>query len=65
MDKRRFGMFIFIGLLCGAALGAGLGQAWLGALIGAAVGWFMAAAVEERTRAKNADEHTEHPADKP
>jgi hypothetical protein len=50
--KRRFGIFIFAGLLIGALfgmlLGAGSANLFLGigggALIGASIGWFIAAA---------------------
>lgn len=56
MDK-RFGYFVFGGLLLGALLGwmwtasgnaiLGLG---VGALVGTAIGWFAAAAIMEREK---------------
>lgn len=58
MDK-KFGYYIFGGLLIGAVLGSlwgakgnillGIG---IGALIGTAIGWFAAAAVLERQKDK-------------
>jgi hypothetical protein len=63
MNKRRFGLYISLGVVCGAALGLGLGQIWWGAMMGAFVGWFIAAAVDERSRAARPPrekEGTEH-----
>jgi membrane associated rhomboid family serine protease len=65
MDRRKFGTYIFLGLICGAALGAGLGQIWWGALVGAFVGWFMAAAVEQRSREKEAGQDSQETEHKP
>jgi uncharacterized membrane protein len=58
MDK-KFGYYIFAGLLIGAVFGSlwgakgnillGIG---IGALIGTAIGWFAAAAVLERQKDK-------------
>jgi len=55
MDK-KFGYYVFGGLLIGAAFGAlwsangnallGIG---IGALVGVALGWFIAAAILEKT----------------
>ena len=56
--KRKFGIFIFVGMLIGAAFGVffGAGSANSipgiggGALVGAALGWFIAAAVTEKEK---------------
>lgn len=61
MDK-KFGYYIFSGMLLGAVLGMmwaakgnlllGLG---VGAFVGAAIGWFGAAAVMEKEKTKKED----------
>jgi hypothetical protein len=56
MDK-KFGYYIFGGLLIGALFGmiwarGGLMGAGVGALVGAAIGWFIAAAVLEQSKKK-------------
>ena len=51
--NKKFGMFVFLGLLIGAAFGSLLGSAngnplaglGLGALVGVFLGWFIAAAL--------------------
>jgi hypothetical protein len=53
--KRKFGIYIFLGLLIGTVFGVilgGLPGAGLGALVGAAIGWFIAAAVLEAEKKK-------------
>ncbi len=52
---RKFGLYVFVGLLIGGAFGMFIGAAsgafvWIafGALIGLSVGWFAAAANLER-----------------
>jgi hypothetical protein len=53
--KRKFGVYIFLGLLIGAVFGiflGGLTGAGLGGLVGAALGWFMAGAVLEAEKKK-------------
>ncbi len=57
MDKKKFGYFVFGGLLLGAVLGlmwsagsnslTGMG---IGALIGLAIGWFAAAAMLQQNK---------------
>ena len=57
MDKRKFGYYVFGGLLIGAAFGliwsagnnslVGMG---IGALIGVAIGWFAAAAMLQQNK---------------
>ena len=57
MDKRKFGYYVFDGLLIGAAFGliwsagnnslVGMG---IGALIGVAIGWFAAAAMLQQNK---------------
>lgn len=62
--KRKFGVYVFLGLLIGALLGTGMGAssanqaAWTagGALAGLAIAWFIAAAVIERDKNKQARE---------
>jgi ABC-type uncharacterized transport system permease subunit len=61
MDK-KFGYYIFGGLLVGALFGllwSTHGNAFLGistgALVGAAIGWFAAAAVLEQQKGKKED----------
>ena len=59
MDKRKFGYYVFGGMLIGAMLGlawsangnilVGLG---IGALAGTAIGWFAAAAALENEKQK-------------
>ena len=58
MDK-KFGYYIFGGLLIGAVLGSLWGAkgniligSGIGALIGTAIGWFAAAALLERQKGK-------------
>lgn len=59
--KRKFGIFIFVGMLIGAFFGiffgAGSASSILGigggALVGAALGWFIAAAVMEKEKKNN------------
>jgi hypothetical protein len=56
--KRKFGMFVFLGLLIGAAFGSFLGAAsqnpllgmGLWAFFGAAIGWFIGAAILEKEK---------------
>jgi membrane protease YdiL (CAAX protease family) len=58
--KRKFGIYVFLGLLIGALfgifLGAGSENPFLGigggAFAGAAIGWFIAAAVMEKGNKK-------------
>ncbi len=53
MDGRRFGYFVFLGLLIGALFGSGVGAAngngllgtGIGALASVFLGWFVAAIV--------------------
>jgi ABC-type uncharacterized transport system permease subunit len=59
--KRKFGLYVFLGLLIGAffgmLLGAGSANPLLGigggALAGVFIGWFIAAAVLEKEKKKN------------
>jgi ABC-type uncharacterized transport system permease subunit len=59
--KRKFGLYIFLGLLIGAFFGmflaAGSANPFLGigggALAGVFIGWFIAAAVLEKEKKKN------------
>jgi ABC-type uncharacterized transport system permease subunit len=59
--KRKFGIYIFLGLLIGAVfgmfLGAGSTNPFLGvgggALAGVFIGWFIAAVVMEKEKKKN------------
>ncbi|HEU0295291.1 MAG TPA: hypothetical protein VFR47_21300 [Anaerolineales bacterium] len=60
MDKRKFGYYVFGGLLIGALLGLlwttngnGFLGIWIGALAGAAIGWFAAAYFLEKATGKN------------
>jgi uncharacterized membrane protein len=54
--ERKFGIYVFSGLLIGAVLGTLWGAAGentvagmvIGALVGVAIGWFVAAAVLEK-----------------
>ncbi len=56
MDKKKFGYYIFLGLVIGAVLGSGVGAAngnplmglTIGALIGLSIGWFGAAAIQQQ-----------------
>ena len=61
MDKkteRKFGLYVFLGLLIGALFGVFLGAGSAnpilgiggGAFAGAAIGWFIAAAVIEKEK---------------
>lgn len=58
--ERRFGIYIFLGLVIGAVFGMGVGAAsgntifgiGLGALFGVFIGWFVAAALERRKKNK-------------
>jgi len=58
--KRKFGIYVFVGLLIGALLGTAWGAGsdnpilWTagGALVGLAVAWFIGAAVIEREKKK-------------
>ena len=58
MDK-KFGYYVFGGLLIGALFGSiwvagsGLLAIGIGALAGAFIGWFLAAAVHEQQSKKN------------
>jgi ABC-type uncharacterized transport system permease subunit len=56
--KRKFGIYVFVGLLIGAIFGTFLGAGSenpflgisIGALVGVALGWFAAAAALEKNR---------------
>ena len=58
--ERRFGIYIFLGLVIGAVFGMEVGAAsgntifgiGLGALFGVFIGWFVAAALEIRKKNK-------------
>jgi uncharacterized protein YcfJ len=58
--ERKFGIYVFLGLLIGALFGTGLGAAngnpilgiGGGALAGVFIGWFIAAAVMEKEKRK-------------
>jgi ABC-type uncharacterized transport system permease subunit len=58
--KRRFGIYVFVGMLIGAFFGMFLGAGSTnhilgvggGALAGAAIGWFIAAYVMENEKKK-------------
>ena len=60
MTKRKFGIYIFVGLLIGAVfgifLGAGSANPFFGigggALAGVFIGWFVAAAVRQNQKDK-------------
>jgi uncharacterized protein YcfJ len=62
--ERRFGYYIFLGLVIGAVLGVGLGAAigktalgvGFGALGGVFIGWFVAAAALQDRNRKKEDE---------
>ena len=58
-DKRKFGYYVFGGLLIGTLLGLlwtmngnGFLGIWIGALAGAAIGWFAAAYFLEKGKEK-------------
>ena len=61
--KRKFGIYVFLGMLIGAAFGLFFGAGGVnplfgvggGALVGVAIGWFIAAAMMEREKEKNED----------
>ena len=56
--KRKFGIYIVLGLAIGLVFGTGMGAAngnalfgtGLGALFGVFIGWFMAAAAQNRNK---------------
>lgn len=58
--KRKFGLYVFVGLLVGALLGTAWGAPsgnpvlWTagGVLVGVAIAWFIAAAVLESEKKK-------------
>jgi hypothetical protein len=57
---RKFGYYVFFGLLIGAIFGSGIGAAnrntlaglGIGALAGVFLGWFIAAAIIEKGKEK-------------
>jgi hypothetical protein len=67
MDKkmeRKFGIYVFLGLVIGAIFGTAMGASsenhilWIGggALAGVFIGWFIAAAVLEKEKEKGKKE---------
>lgn len=63
MDKKKFGYYVFGGMLIGAFLGLGwsahanpLAGLGIGALVGTFIGWFAAAAALELAKQKEKKE---------
>lgn len=53
--ERKFGVYIFLGMIIGVIFGTGIGAAngnpiiglWLGSVVGGYLGWFVAIAARE------------------